>query len=371
MQFIDLKRQYEILKDKIDPSIHSILDSCRFILGPEIAQLENMLAQYTNTKHCVTCGSGTDALLMPLMAWGIGPGDAVFTTPFTFIATAEVIKLVGAVPVFVDIDPISFNIDTQKLDSAINKTLTEGKYKPKAIIPVDLFGLPADYDAIDAIAKKHNLLTLEDAAQAFGAIYKNKKTCSFVNAAATSFFPAKPLACYGDGGAVFTNDDSLFDKLISIRMHGQGEDRYQHARIGINGRMDSIQAAVLIAKMSIFDDEIAKRNIVANKYNEALNKLVITPAVPDFATSVWAQYSVLADNAAHRADLQANLKKNDVPTAIYYPIPLHLQPAFADLNYSKNDFPVAESISERIFSIPMHPYINDDEIELIAKSFNL
>lgn len=368
MNFIDLKRQYAEIEKEINEGIHAVLEHGRYVLGPEIEELEKQLAEFTGVKHCVACSSGTDALLMPLMAWGIGRGDAVFTTPFTFIATAEIIKLAGATPVFVDIDEKTYNIDAVELDKAIEKVKSGGKLNPKLIIPVDLFGLPADYDAIIPIAEKHGLKILEDAAQGFGGDIRGRKSGSWGNAGATSFFPAKPLGCYGDGGAVFTNDDELDSLLRSIRMHGQGEERYDNVRIGINGRLDSIQASVLLAKMKIFDMEIKMRNEVAAKYIKALDGKVVTPFIPEGYTSCWAQFCVLAESAGHRSELQAKLKEKDVPTAIYYPKPLHLQDAFADLGYKKGDFPVTDSIADRIFALPMHPYLTGDEINLIAET---
>ncbi len=368
MNFIDLKRQYAEIEEEINKGINAVLEHGRYVLGPEIDELEKTLADYVGVKHCVACSSGTDALLMPLMAWGVGPGDAVFTTPFTFIATAEIIKLAGATPVFVDIDEKTYNIDPLKLDTTIEKVKSEGKLNPKLIIPVDLFGLPADYNAILPIAEKHGLKILEDAAQGFGGELNGTKSGAWGNAAATSFFPAKPLGCYGDGGAVFTNDDELDSLLRSIRMHGQGEERYDNVRIGINGRLDTIQAAVLLAKMKIFDKEIDLRNKVAAKYIKALEGKVVTPYLPEGYTSCWAQFCVLAENSAHRAELQAKLKEKDVPTAIYYPKPLHLQEAFSELGHKKGDFPVTDMIAERIFALPMHPYLTDEEIELIANT---
>ncbi len=367
MNFIDLKRQYSEIENIVKENINNVLEHGRYIMGPEITELEELLAKYSGRKHCLACASGTDALLMPLMAWEIGPGDAVFTSPFTFIATAEVVGLVGATPVFADIDEKTYNIDPVKLEEAIIKTKEEGKLTPKAIIPVDLFGLPADYDAILAIADKYGLVVLEDAAQGFGGIYKGKKACSFGQVSATSFFPAKPLGCYGDGGAVFTDDDDMKEKLESIRVHGQGPDKYTNIRLGLNGRIDSIQAGVLLAKMTIFDKEGELRNKVAAKYTEALKGKVVTPTVPEGYTSVWAQYCVLADSAEQRKEIQAKLGENNIPSAIYYPIPLHMQEAFASLGYNKGDLPVSEAAAERIFALPMHPYLTDEEINQIAE----
>lgn len=366
MQFIDLKKQQSRIRKMIEDNIMNVLNHGRYIMGPEINELEEKLAEFAGTKHCVACSSGTDALLMPLLAWGIGAGDAVFTTPFTFIATAEVISLAGATPVFVDIDEDTYNIDPEKLEQAIEKVKAEGKLNPKAIIPVDIFGLPADYDRIIPIAEKYDLLILEDAAQSFGANYNSKKTGSFGDAAATSFFPAKPLACYGDGGAIFTNNDELKELLLSVRVHGQGKNKYSNDRIGINGRIDSIQAAILLAKLTIFDDEIEKRNKVAKKYSEKLKDNLVVPYIPEGSISAWAQYSVLANDSKHRDELMNALKQENIPSAIYYPIPLHLQKAFANLGYEKGDMPVSEDIGSKVFSLPMHPYLTDEEIDMIA-----
>ena len=367
MQFIDLKRQYKILKEDIDTRIQDVLNHGKYIMGPEVSELEQKLAEFVGVKHCVSCSSGTDALLMPLMAWDIGPGDAIFTTPFTFIATAEVITLLGATPVFVDIDPDTYNIDPNLLDKAIQAVIEKGELIPKAIIPVDLFGLPADYDAIMAIAKKYDLRVLEDGAQGFGGSIHGQKACSFGDAASTSFFPAKPLGCYGDGGAVFTNNDEMYEKLQSIRVHGKGTDKYDNIRIGLNARMDTIQATITISKLSIFPQEIIDRNNVAQMYNHALHGKVITPSTPSGYISAWAQYSVLANDSQHREEIQHQLKENGIPSAIYYPKPLHLQTAYAFLEYKEGDFPICEGISHRIFSLPMHPYLTEEEIGQIAK----
>jgi len=366
MQFIDLKTQYARIKDKVDSSIMQVLEHGKYVFGPEITELEDQLAKYTGRNYCLACSSGTDALLIPLMAWEIGRGDAVFTTPFTFVATAEVISLTGATPVFIDIDKDTYNIDAELLEIAIKKVISEGKLNAKAIIPVDLFGLPADYDAIIDIAKKYNLKILEDGAQGFGGSYKGKKVCHFGEAAGTSFFPAKPLGAYGDGGAAFTDDEELFEIFQSIRVHGYGGQRYDNVRLGINGRMDSIQAAVLLAKLEIFDEEIELRNKVAKRYSQGLKNKVVIPKVPVGYESAWAQYSVLAENSNHRQEIQDKLKEANIPSAIYYPIPLHLQTAYQYLAYKKGDMPITENISERIFSLPMHPYLKDKEIDEIC-----
>ncbi len=371
MQFIDLAAQQDRIREKIDARIRTVLDHGKYIMGPEVAELEAGLARFSGAREAIACASGTDALLMSLMAYDIGPGDIVVTTPFTFIATAEVIGFLGATPVFADIDPVTYNIDAEKIDDAV-ETLkqTTPALTPKAIIAVDLFGLPADYDAIDPVARKHGLVVIDDAAQSFGAVYKGQRTGSLTEVACTSFFPAKPLGCYGDGGAVLTANPELADKMRSIRIHGQGSDKYDNIRIGINGRLDTLQAAILLAKLDIFEDEIGRRQEAADRYTRSLSELpgLITPSVPNNYASVWAQYSVLAEDAAHRTALQTKLKKAGIPTAIYYPKPLHLQTAFAHLPYRQGDFPVSEQIADRIFSIPMHPYLTADQQDQVASA---
>lgn len=376
MQFIDLQAQQKRIRGKIEENIKKVLDHGKYIMGPEIKELEEKLARYVGVKYAVGVASGTDALLMPLMTYDIGPGDAVFTTPFTFIATAEVIQLLGAVPVFVDIQPDTFNIDPKKLEQAIKALESNDRYlhptpntelstplKPRGIITVDLFGQPADYDEINEIARKYNLFALQDAAQSFGASYKRKNTCSNTVVAATSFFPAKPLGCYGDGGMVFTNNEETLEKLISIRVHGKGSNKYDNIRVGINGRLDTIQAAVLLAKFEVFEEEIKLRQEKARTYSEGLSDVVKVPFVHNHNISAWSQYSVLHPE---RAEVIKKLNKNSVPTAIYYPLPLHLQGAFANLGYRKGDFPISERITEQIFSLPMHPYLlNDDQNKII------
>ncbi len=368
MNFVDLSRQYERIKENLNNRLQKVFSSCRFILGEEILELENKLSEFVGRKYCVTCSSGTDALLMPLLAWNIGHGDAVFTTPFTFIATSEVIRLVGATPVFVDIDADTFNIDPNKLEEKIQQVLKQNKLTPKAIIPVDLFGLPADYPKILEIANKYGLYVLEDAAQSFGASLNGQRTCSFGDVSATSFFPAKPLGCYGDGGAIFTDDEEMYNLLLSIRVHGQGSNKYENVRLGINGRMDTIQAVVLLTKLEIFEEELESRNFVARLYNEKLSNKVITPYIPYGYVSSWAQYSVLTEGPEEREMLLTKFKEKNIPTAIYYPIPLHLQKVNSDLGYKVGDFPVAEDVSKRIFSLPMHPYLTESEIEMIANA---
>ena len=380
--FIDLKAQQERIRPQIEARIKKVLDHCQYIMGPEIEELEEKLTEFTGAKHAITCSSGTDALLMTLMAWGVGPGDAVFTTPFTFIATAEVISLLGATPVFVDIDPRTFNINPAKLELAIQAIkandpsiypipisspfTSHSSLSPKAIIPVDLFGLPADYDAIMIIAGEDDLHVLADAAQSFGAEYKGRKVGTLGHATATSFFPAKPLGCYGDGGAVFTNDDELAEKLTSIRVHGKGTDKYDNIRIGLNARMDTLQAAILLPKMEIFPEELDARQKVAQAYSQHLiahGSLLTVPYIPNDYTSAWAQYSIISNK---KEEIQNRLKNSGIPSVVYYPKPLHLQTAFTDLRYKSRDFPVAERTAENIFSLPMHPYIKPEHIDLIV-----
>jgi dTDP-4-amino-4,6-dideoxygalactose transaminase len=370
MQFIDLKQQYKKIEASVQKRINAVLSHGNYILGPEINELEEKLARYVGTKHCLTCASGTDALLLALMAKNIGPGDAVLTTPFTFVATAEAIALVGATPIFADIDPVTYNIDPHKILKVINDYKSDkpiGRIpmglKLRGIIPVDIFGLPADYDAINKIAMDNGLFVLEDAAQSFGGMYKGKKAGSLAGIAATSFFPAKPLGCYGDGGALFTDDNELLAILKSLRVHGQGADKYENVRIGINGRMDTVQAAILLAKLEVFDGELDLRQSVAQRYSRLLGNAVAAPKIPEGYLSAWAQYSVQTENRAGKMDA---LKKQGIPSAIYYPKPLHLQTAFSYLGYAKGDFPIAENVSERIFSVPMHPYLTEEEQARIA-----
>ncbi len=377
--FIDLKAQYALIEERIRARMDRVLEHGAYIMGPEIQELEQRLGEYIGSRYALGCSSGSDALLMALMALDIGPGDAVFTSPFTFFATAEEIAMVGATPVFVDIDPATFNLDPSSLEKAIAALnarddtihpLPKGyeHLTPKAVIPVDLFGLAADYDRIEPLCRAHGLKIIEDGAQAFGAKYKDRssKACGFGDIGCTSFFPAKPLGCYGDGGMCFTNDDELREKLTSVRVHGMGSDRYDNVRIGINGRLDSLQAAVLLAKFELFPHEVEARNRAAQRYGELLEKEVLTPKIPEGYRSVWAQYSVLARDAAHREFLRARLNKQGIPTAVYYPIPLHLQTAFSGLGYTQGTMPVSEDIGERIFSLPMHPYLDHETQETIA-----
>jgi UDP-2-acetamido-2-deoxy-ribo-hexuluronate aminotransferase len=385
MQFIDLSAQQQRIRKKLEKRLLAVLDHGRYIFGPEIEELEQKLADYVGAKHAVACASGTDALMMALMTQEIGPGDAVFTSSFTFCATAEVICLLGATPVFVDIDDITYHIAPSELESAIKAVLNNDRSHPafrnlhedetlipKAVIPVDLFGQPADYDAILPIASKYNLLVIEDAAQAYGATYRGKKAGGLGDIGCTSFFPAKPLGCYGDGGMCFTDRDDIIDILHSLRVHGQGTDNNNNVRIGINGRMDSFQAAVLLEKLTIFDEELILRDRIANNYSSMIddNNRLRLPLVSGDRTSTWAQYSILASSENHRETVLNQLREDGIPTAIYYPIPLHLQDAFRGLGYVPGDFPVSEKCAERIFSIPMHPYLLDEEQSIIADSID-
>jgi dTDP-4-amino-4,6-dideoxygalactose transaminase len=383
MQFIDLALQQKRIRSELERGILGVLDHGQYIMGPEIKQLESKLARYCGVSHAVSCASGTDALLLALMAYGIGPGDAVFTSPFTFIATAEVIQLLGATSVFVDIDPATFNIDPNQLAVALEAVKSgqsniyplpkgiKGPLTPKAVIAVDLFGLPADYPRINRIAGDHGAIVIEDAAQSFGAEINGGKACALGAVGCTSFFPAKPLGCYGDGGMCFTNDAQLAAVMDSLRVHGKGSDKYDNVRIGINGRMDTLQAAIVLSKFSIFPEEVELRQEVAGRYERllgGLNGLAVPHVLAGFK-SVWAQYSVMAASGEHRQRLQESLKQAGIPTAVYYPKPLHLQTAFSRLGYKESDFPHSEDASRRIFSLPMHPYLKAEDQETIAAVF--
>jgi len=381
MEFIDLAHQQKLIREKIGKRIDAVLDHGQYIMGPEVAALEKELSRYVGAKHAISCASGTDALLMALMARGIGPGDAVLTTPFTFIATAEVISLLGATPVYVDIDRKTYNIDPEQLDRCISalRSGDAGLYPlprlegqkgvtPKAIIAVDLFGLTADYGRLEDLARQNGLFLIEDAAQSFGAEMNGRKACAFGDIACTSFFPAKPLGCYGDGGMCFSSDDSMAEILRSIRLHGKGSHKYENIRIGINGRLDTIQAAILLAKFSLFEEEVRLRQVVASRYNELLRSCqsLVKPDIPVGYQSVWAQYSLLARDEALRDTIIKYLQGKGIPTVIYYPRPLHLQAAFSFLGYREGDFPASENIAKCIFSLPMHPYLTEEDQDLIT-----
>jgi dTDP-4-amino-4,6-dideoxygalactose transaminase len=354
--FIDVAAQRRRLGDRIDAAVARVLGHCQFILGPEVRELEAALAAFCGARHAVTCASGTDALLMVLMARGVGPGDAVICPSFTFCATAEVVARVGATPVFADIDAATFNIAPESAERAVAAARQAG-LNPRLIVPVDLFGLPADLAAINALAAAEKLFVLDDAAQAFGAMVGNRRLGTLADAAATSFFPAKPLGCYGDGGAVFTDDDEMRDILLSLRTHGEGADRYDNVRIGLTARLDTIQAAVLIEKLKIFPDEIAERNRIARCYSQHLADVVEVPTVPNGITSVWAQYTIRV-KAGGRAAFASTLKAQGIPTAIYYPKPLHRQEAYRDFPADPSGLPVSDLLAEEVISLPMHSYLD-------------
>jgi UDP-2-acetamido-2-deoxy-ribo-hexuluronate aminotransferase len=346
LEFIDLKTQYAELKSRIDARIQAVLDHGQYIMGPEVGELEAQLAEFTGSAHCIGCSSGTDALLLALMALGVGYGDEVVTTPFTFVATVETIALLGARPVFVDIDPRTYNLDPTRLEEAITA-------RTRAILPVSLYGQCAEMDAINAVAEAHGLPVIEDAAQSFGATYKGRRSGNLSTIGCTSFFPSKPLGCYGDGGACFTNDPALAARMHQIRVHGQ-ERRYHHALVGINGRLDTLQAAILLVKLENFAVEIEARARVAAEYERLLGGRVATPHVERYNTSVYAQYTV---QVADRRSMQDALRAEGIPTAVHYPVPLHLQPAFAVRECGRGAFPLAEAAAERVLSLPMHPYL--------------
>jgi dTDP-4-amino-4,6-dideoxygalactose transaminase len=355
--FIDVAAQRRRLGKAVDEAVARVLDHCQFLGGPEVKAFEAELAAFCGAKHAVTCASGTDALMLVLMAKGIGPGDAVICPTFTFCATAEVVVLLGATPVFADVDADTFNITPDSTERALATARTRG-LTPKAIIPVDLFGLPADHDTIAAIAKAEGLFVLDDAAQGFGATYKGRPVGTLAPATATSFFPAKPLGCYGDGGAVLTDDAELAETLLSLRVHGQGSDKYDNVRIGMTSRLDTVQAAVLREKLKIFADEIAARDLAARRYNEALADVAIVPRVPDGYTSVWAQYT-LRLKPGTRDGFAATLKAQGIPTAIYYPKPLHQQVAYRRFPVADGGLPVSDRLAEEVISLPMHGYLDE------------
>ncbi len=383
IRFIDLQSQFQRLEGQIRKRIDQVLAHGQFIMGPEVLELESSLAQYCGVSDCVACSSGTDALYMSLLAFNIGPGDIVFTTPFTFMASAEVIALCGAIPVFVDIDSRSFNIDPDKLRTACQAVKTRDPdihplppfmvhedrgLVPKGIIAVNLFGQPADYEEINELASSEGLFVIEDAAQSFGGIYKGRQSCSLADTGCTSFFPAKPLGGYGDGGAVLTDNQSLAQELRSIRVHGQGSFKYENRRIGMNGRLDTLQAAVLLSKLEAFPRELERRGEIAAEYSrrlEPLSSWISVPRVSPEKRSAWAQYSILAKR---RDELQGWLSEQGIPSNIYYERPLHLQPAFDWLGHQEGDFPVAEAVGKRVLSLPMHPYLSPEEISEVTES---
>ncbi|WP_425918238.1 DegT/DnrJ/EryC1/StrS family aminotransferase [Acinetobacter sp. TSRC1-2] len=356
IEFIDLKAQQARLKDKIESGIQNVLKHGQYILGPEVKGLEEKLAAYVGAKYCITCANGTDALQIAQMAFGIGPGDEVITPGFTYIATAETVAILGATPVYVDVDPKTYNLDIEQLEAAITP-------RTKAIIPVSLYGQCADFDAINAIAAKYNIPVIEDAAQSFGATYKGRKSCNLTTVACTSFFPSKPLGCYGDGGAIFTNDEELAKVIRQIARHGQ-DRRYHHVRVGMNSRLDTLQAAILLPKLEILDDEMQARQRVAETYTKLFNEAGIstTPFIESHNQSAWAQYTIQVEN---RDQVQAKLKAEGIPTAVHYPIPLNKQPAVENANVS---LPVGDAIAEKVMSLPMHPYLPEETLKKVVYS---
>lgn len=371
MQFRDLKKQYEVLKPDIDAAIADVIDSSRFISGPQVKELEEQLAEYIGVKHCITCGNGTDAITLAMMAWGIGNGDAVFVPDFTFFSSGECPAIVGATSVFVDVDQRTFNLDPGKLEQAIQTILNEGEYTPKAVVAVDLFGLPADFPAIKAVCEKYGLLLLEDGAQGFGGSINGKMACSFGDIATTSFFPAKPLGCYGDGGAIFTDDDEWAALLRSLTVHGKsGNDKYNNIRIGMNSRLDTIQAALLLPKFKAFREyEIDAVNHAAGKYTELLaDSGLVTPLIPEGYVSSWAQYTVQLPEDVDRTKMIEHLKSKGIPSMVYYAKPMHMQGAFEGKRSAITVCPVTEKLCKTVLSLPMHPYLDDSSISFIEKN---
>lgn len=371
MEFRDLKRQYQKLKDNIDNQLAEVVSSAHFISGPQVKMLENQLAVYVGTKHCISCGNGTDAISIALLAHGIGPGDAVFVPDFTFFASGECPATIGATPIFVDVKSDTYNMDPYSLEKTIETIIAEGQLKPRVVIVVDLFGLPADYRAIRQICEKYNLLLLEDGAQGFGGAIGDKKTCSFGDISTTSFFPAKPLGCYGDGGAIFTNDDKVADICRSIAVHGKNaDDKYDNVRLGMNSRLDTLQAAILLAKLQAFIDfELEAVNKAANFYTEQLKDVedLILPVVADGYYSSWAQYTIRLPQSADRLNIQNSLKLANIPTMIYYIKPMHRQQAFANSRSAIADCPVTEELCERVLCLPIHSYLKEIEIRLVCE----
>lgn len=369
MQFRDLKKQYQVLKADIDKAMVDVATSSAYIMGQPVKELERELANFVGVKHCVSCANGTDALTIALKVWNTKPGDAVFVPDFTFFSSAEVVSAEGATPVFVDVEERTFNIAPAKLEEAIEKTKKEGKLTPKAIVSVDLFGLPAEYNKIRAIADKYGLLILEDSAQGFGGAINSNRNCSFGDISTTSFFPAKPLGCYGDGGAIFTDNDEWAALADSLRVHGKGSFKYDNVRIGMNSRLDTIQAAILQVKLRAFADyELDKVNEAACLYTELLRNDVITPIVPEEFYSSWAQYTIQLPSEEKRNYLQLSLKEAGIPTMVYYPKPMHAQTVYQVLGYTDRDFPVASRLCKTVLSLPMHPYLTEEEIKHVCKA---
>ena len=369
MQFRDLKQQYQVLKKDMDAAMVEVATNCNFINGQQVKDLEKELAEYVGVKHCVTCANGTDALTMAMMAWGIKEGDAVFVPDFTFFSSGEIVSHAGATPVFVDVDLDTFNISVESLEAAIEKVMAEGKLQPKAIVAVDLFGLPADFAAVREVADKYGLKVLEDGAQGFGGTINGKKACSFGDISTTSFFPAKPLGCYGDGGALFTDSDEYYELLTSLRVHGKGTFKYDNVRVGMNSRLDTLQAGILLPKLKAFKDhEMEKRNLFAKQYTMLLKEHVITPYVPEGMESSWAQYTILLRSEEERTFIQERLKKKQIPTMIYYPKPLHQQSVYQDYDFNLDELKECEHVAKVCLSLPMHPYLDTETVNYIANS---
>ena len=367
MEFRDLKKQYSVLKKDIDEAILKVAADCNFILGSQVKALEEELADYVGVKHCVSCANGTDALSIAMMAWGIGKGDAVFVPDFTFFSSGEIVSHCGATPVFVDVDEDTFNISADSLENAVEKVRADGVLTPKAVVAVDLFGLPADFDTVRKVADRYGLLVLEDGAQGFGGRIEDRKACSFGDIATTSFFPAKPLGCYGDGGALFTDDDGLAELIRSIRVHGKGAQKYDNVRIGLNSRLDTIQAAVLSVKLKALKEyELDDINRAAHKYTEKLRGYVKTPVIPDGFYSSWAQYTLKLKSREQRDHVQAALKEQGIPTMVYYPKPMHRQLAFGIGEKYDFDCSVTERLCDTVLSLPMHPYLTDEDIDTVC-----
>ena len=368
MQFRDLIKQYNVLKPEIDKAMTETAASGGYIMGKAVKELESELAEYVGVKHCITCANGTDALTLALKTWSIGAGDAVFVPDFTFFASAEVVSLEGATPVFIDVLEDTFNIDPQHLEIQIEKTLKEGKLTPKVIITVDLFGLPADYFAVRKIADKYGLYILEDSAQGFGGQIGDRMACTFGDIATTSFFPAKPLGCYGDGGAVFTDNDEWAEIINSLKVHGKGSFKYDNVRIGVNSRLDTLQAAILRPKFRAFKNyEVADINKAATSYSKNLKDIVKTPIIPEGYVSSWAQYTIILKDEEQRNGLQTYLKEQGIPSMVYYPKPLHEQTAYKHLGYKKGDCPITEKLCATVLSLPLHPYITEEEVNLVCE----
>ena len=369
MQFIDLKKQYEVLQGEIDANIAKVLQDGHYIGGAEVKQLSQELADYCGVKHCLTCANGTDALTIALRCIGVGKGDAVFVPTFTFFASAETPALEGATCIFVDVNERTFNMDSEKLEKAIRQVIAQGKLTPKCIIAVDLFGQPADYPAIRKVADAYGLPIIEDGAQGFGGSINGKKACSFGDISTTSFFPAKPLGCYGDGGAIFTDNDAYYELMCSLAVHGKGGYKYDNVRIGYNSRLDTLQAAILLPKLDAFRRyELQARDEIAKKYTALLQDHFVTPLVPDTFGSSWAQYTLILDSPEQRDQMQQKLKEKGIPTMVYYPIPMHKQSAFAGYAFKLSDLQTAERLCQVVMSIPMHPYLTDEQIAMIAQT---